>query len=85
MGDDITILKIGRRMMECVCLHHTKLESYLNMGPQLLGRIAQTHTFRPYLLAGGKSTSGKRPDGILCQPDEVRSPLLDSLLLLFDD
>ena len=42
-------------------------------------------TFRPYLLARGKSSSGKRPDGILCQPDEVRSPLPDSLLLLFDD
>ena len=56
-----------------------------NMGPLLLGRITQAHTFRPYLLARGKSTSGKRPEGILCQPDEVRSPFPDSLLLLFDD
>ena len=72
-------------MEQCVCLHHRKLESYLNMGPLLLGRITQAHTFRPYLLARGKSTSGKRPEGILCQPDEVRSPFPDSLLLLFDD
>lgn len=46
-------------MEQCVCLHHRKLESYLNMGPLLLGRITQAHTFRPYLLARGKSTSGK--------------------------
>ena len=36
-------------------------------------------------LQEAKSTSGKRPEGILCQPDEVRSPFPDSLLLLFDD
>ena len=34
------------------------------MGPLLLGRIAQAHTFRPYLLARGKSSSGKRPDAV---------------------
>ena len=28
-------------MGQCVCLHHRKLESYLYMGPLLLGRIAQ--------------------------------------------
>ncbi len=53
--------KIGRRMDGAMCMPTPpKLESYLNMGPLLLGRITQAHTFRPYLLARGKSTSGKK-------------------------